>query len=291
MRLVYRADPVLQSLLVAALSATALLGQGGLARDPVIESIEPVLEETAAAAAAWQQPLRWALLAGLAAGAVLLAASVMRRGRCRLCRPALAACGALLGVFSLAAHRELDRQFDERKLRAQRLIEQARLALRSYDAALAPADRRQWRCELLARLREIGSLAPDRAAGTGATELAGPAAAGTPPSWAASPPAHGASLYFAGSGRSSSLEGARRASLDEALNRACTAVWMEYSAGGRRRSDPLDPARLRQYLTEATAVKTTWFDYEPGERRFRYYTLLSLSPVLAQPDLVRALSN
>jgi hypothetical protein len=56
-------------------------------------------------------------------------------------------------------------------------------------------------------------------------------------------------------------------------------------------SSRLDPARLRRYLTEATAVKTTWFDYEPGERRFRYYTLLSLSPVLAQPDVVRALSN
>lgn len=285
------AVPPLKSIIVAALSATALLGvQDALPHEPAIESIESILEDTAAAVLAWRQPVRIPLVAGLLAGVVVVVAAFVGR-RCRWCRLVAGLSGALLCALSLAAGLELNRQFEQRKARARRLIEQARIELRAYDPALAPPDRLQWHQELLTRLRDIWSLAPEQPAGAGAIDLAGSAAADGPPSWLAAPPVHGTSWFFVGSGHSSSLESARRASLEDALDRAVAAVSAEYSAGGRRRSDPLDPARLRRYLRDAAAIKTTWFQYEAGERRFRYYTLLLLNRMLARPDVVRALAN
>lgn len=284
------AIPPLKSLLVAAVPATAVLGvQDALPHDPAIESIESILNDTAAAVLTWQQPVRFPLLAGLVAGVVLVMAVV--RSRCGWCRFAAGISGALVCALSLAGGLALDRQFEQRRSRAQRLIEQTRFELRGYDLAWAPADRRQWHQELVARLRDIWSLAPDQPAEAGAVDRAGPASADAPPSWVVSLPAHGANLFFVGSAHSSSLESARRASLEDALDRASAAVSMEYSAGGRRRSDPLDPARLRRYLRDAATIKTTWFRYEAGERRFRYYTLLAVHQMLTRPDVVRILAN
>lgn len=153
------AIPPLKSALVAALSATALLGvPEALPRDPAIESIEAILDDTTAAVLAWRQPVRFPLLAGLVAGVAVLVMAVVR-SRCGRCRSAVAVSGALLCALSLTASLELDRQLEQRRSRAQRLIEQTRLELRGYDPALAPAERRQWHQELVARLRDVWSLA------------------------------------------------------------------------------------------------------------------------------------
>ncbi len=284
--------------LMAAGLALALLApaaprlRAGSLPDPPVGTFRSIVEETAEAVAGWERPVRLLPIVGLVAGVAMLVAAAFRRSRCGYCQPLASASGLLLCLLSLVAGRELDRQFENHKYRAESLIDQMRRQLRDYVPTLTAEDRRQWRQELLERLRELGSLAPDAAAGSGTLDLAGPVSAESPaPSWVTAAPASESGLFFVGSARSRSLDGARRASLDEALAKAVDQITSEYTAGGRRRSDPLDPSRLQQYIRQAAVTKATWFTCDAQTREFRYYTLLGLSRLLARPGVVRAFAN
>jgi hypothetical protein len=289
MRASHRGIGLLAALLLGPWAAQA---QPDPPADPAVEALRSIVEETASAVAGWKQPMRVPLVAGLAAGVLLLAAAAIRRDRCGYCQPLAAASGVLLCVLSLLANRELGRRFEERKLRAEHLLEQARRHLRDYDPTLSATDRRQWRRELLARLRQVGILSSDTTASPAALDVAATVSADSPaPLWVSSLPASKSNLLFVGYARNASLDAARQASLESAVGRTAAEVTREYSADGRRRSDPLAPAGLEQYIRDAAVPEETWFSYDPRAREFHYYTLLALPRMLARPDVVRAFVN
>jgi hypothetical protein len=256
------------------------------------DGLQLILDETARGVAAWERRAGIPVAIGFAVGVAAVAAAAFRRFRCRGCRSLAAVFGIGLCLLTLAADGAAHRQFQARKLHAQSLIQQVRRQLTEYDPAQAAANQRQWKEELLARFREIWDLRAALAAGEASLELATPVSADSDrPAWLLRPPAAGTNLYFVSTGRSSSLETARKESLDNAMAEALVQVAIEYSAGGRRRSDPLHPDRLRRYVRQSCVVEGVWFTYDHRMREFHYHTLLRLNRMLARPEVVRAFAG